>query len=94
MASISRLPLALQEVYEWQYAGTCRTEDPETFFSPDAERGPRRKARENAAKAMCAVCPVINQCLQHALAVKEPYGVWGGLTTREREEYLTQELAG
>jgi WhiB family redox-sensing transcriptional regulator len=32
----------------------------------------------------CNQCPVVKQCLEHALKVKEPYGVWGGLTTSER----------
>lgn len=90
MASIARLPMPLMEVYEWQYEGACRDADPETFFSPESERGPRRRARENAAKEYCARCPVIEQCLEHALKVREPYGVWGGLTTGER----AHELAG
>ncbi|MGH3496796.1 MAG: WhiB family transcriptional regulator [Nocardioidaceae bacterium] len=84
MANIARLPLPLMDVYEWQYSGSCMKADPEVFFSPESERGPRRRARENAAKSYCARCPVIDQCLRHALAVKEPYGVWGGLTTGER----------
>ena len=85
MASISRLPQPLQEEYEWQYQGACRGADPDIFFSPEAERGPRRYAREKAAKAICATCPVIETCLNHALKVREPYGVWGGLTAQERE---------
>ena len=91
MAAISRLPMPIQETYEWQYEGACREADPETFFSPDAERGPRRRAREAAAKAMCAVCPVVQQCLEHALTVREPYGVWGGLTINERDSILQQQ---
>lgn len=93
MASIARLPMPLQEVYEWQYEGACRGVDPETFFSPDAERGPRRTARETTAKALCSVCPVIDACLSHALAVKEPYGVWGGLNATEREALQAPRLA-
>ena len=88
MAAISRLPMPIQETYEWQYEGACREADPETFFSPDAERGPRRRAREAAAKALCAVCPVVQQCLDHALQVREPYGVWGGLNINERDNLL------
>jgi len=88
MAAISRLPMPIQETYEWQYEGACRDVDPETFFSPDAERGPRRRAREAAAKALCNVCPVVQQCLNHALTVREPYGVWGGLTINERDQLL------
>ena len=88
MASIGRLPKPLQESYEWQYSAACIGVDESVFFSPDAERGPSRRAREAAAKALCAVCPVRQQCLDHALAVREPYGVWGGLTFNERENLL------
>jgi WhiB family redox-sensing transcriptional regulator len=88
MASISRLPKPLQESYEWQHAAACKGVDESVFFSPDAERGPSRRAREAAAKALCAVCPVVQECLEHALAVREPYGVWGGLSISERENLL------
>ncbi len=94
MASIARLPMPLQETYEWQYEGACRSVDPETFFSPDAERGPRRRSREARAKALCAVCPVIEACRAHALAVREPYGVWGGLNINERDMILNHRQAG
>jgi WhiB family redox-sensing transcriptional regulator len=94
MAAIARLPMPIQETYEWQYEGACREADPETFFSPDAERGPRRRAREAAAKALCAVCPVVQECLNHALQVREPYGVWGGLNINERDSLLQQRRAG
>ncbi len=93
MAEISRLPAPIQESYEWQYDGACRTQDPETFFSPDAERGPRRRSREDNAKALCATCPVIRQCREHALRVQEPYGVWGGLTINERAEIIAHRKA-
>jgi WhiB family redox-sensing transcriptional regulator len=88
MASIARLPMPLQETYEWQYDSACRNVDPEVFFSPDAERGPSRRNREATAKALCAVCPVVRECLNHALTVREPYGVWGGLTINERDQLL------
>ena len=88
MAAISRLPKPVQESYEWQYLGACRWVDPETFFSPEHERGPRRRAREAAAKDLCAHCPVTAECLAHALDVREPYGVWGGLNATEREHRL------
>ena len=93
MASIARLPMPLLEVYEWQYEGACTEAEPETFFSPESERGPRRQARERIAKSYCARCPVVEECLEHALAVREPYGVWGGLTIGERNNLLTQRQA-
>ncbi len=94
MASISRLPMPIQESYEWQFDGACRTTDPETFFSPETERGPRRRRREERAKALCAQCPVVRQCLDHALTVREPFGVWGGLNATEREHLLRDRAAG
>ncbi len=93
MASISRLPKPLMDVYEWQYDAKCRQVDPEKFFSPDAERGPRRRSREANAKAICATCPVIAECLEHALTVREPYGVWGGLSSNERIDLVSSEAA-
>ncbi len=88
MASTSRLPMPIQESYAWQHQGACHGIDPETFFSPETERGPRRRAREAQAKALCAACPVVRECLDHALTVREPFGVWGGLNTTEREHLL------
>ncbi|MGA9102003.1 WhiB family transcriptional regulator [Aeromicrobium sp.] len=88
MASIDRLPKPVQTSYEWQYRSACREVDPETFFSPEFERGPRRRAREAAAKDLCARCPVVDACLKHAIDVREPYGVWGGLNATEREHLL------
>ncbi len=94
MASISRLPAPIQESYDWQARGACNDTDPETFFSPESERGPRRRKREAAAKARCAVCPVVAECLDHALTVREPYGVWGGLNATEREHVLAGRRTG
>ena len=37
---------------------------------------------------MCQTCPVVEQCRRHALAVHEPYGVWGGLSEAERDEII------
>ena len=90
MVNIERLPLPRQEMYEWQYDGLCRTVDPEEFFSPEAERGAPKARREAAAKSLCERCPVIEPCREHALAVREPYGVWGGLTEAERREILAR----
>ncbi len=84
MAEISRLPGPVAGRWDWQLEAACRELGPETFFHPEGERGPRRRAREAAAKAVCRSCPVITECLQHALAVHEDYGVWGGLSEHER----------
>ncbi|MFY0408179.1 WhiB family transcriptional regulator [Solicola sp. PLA-1-18] len=83
--TVERLPLPLQENWEWQYEAACSGMDSACFFAPATERGPKRDAREDAAKAVCATCPVIEQCLEHAMRVREPFGVWGGMTASERE---------
>ena len=90
MSETSRLPKPVVESWEWQYQGACRSLPTEMFFHPDGERGPRRVAREKAAKAVCASCPVIAQCRAHALAAQEPYGIWGGLSEEERFEIISK----
>ena len=91
MAELSRLPVAVADVWEWQLDGSCREADARLFFHPDGERGPARRKRDAAAMAVCAGCPVIEQCRRHGLSVREPYGVWGGLTEDDREEIYRAE---
>ncbi|EMD30187.1 Sporulation regulatory protein WhiD [Amycolatopsis azurea DSM 43854] len=65
------------------------------FFHTDNERGSARERRETRAKAICQTCPVLAQCRKHALAVQEPYGIWGGLGEIERRElFLRERRAG
>jgi WhiB family redox-sensing transcriptional regulator len=71
-------------LWSWRLRAACRDVDSAVFFSPDGERGPKRAAREARAKAICAGCPVIRQCATHAIWYGERYGVWGGLSERER----------
>ncbi|HSK28010.1 MAG TPA: WhiB family transcriptional regulator [Jiangellales bacterium] len=85
MADLSRLPGPVADIWEWQLQGACRSADPDLFFHPEGERGPRKTRRDEAARSICAGCPVLAQCRSHALAVREPYGVWGGLTEDDRE---------
>ena len=85
MADIRRLPTPVAEVWDWQLHGACRGENTSLFFHPDGERGPARARRQTAAKAVCARCPVLEACLKHALSVREPYGVWGGMSEEEHE---------
>ena len=85
MADVSRLPGPNADIWDWQMDGVCRGEDPNIFFHPEGERGSARENRQNAAKSLCKRCPVISECAAHALAVREPYGVWGGMTEEERE---------
>jgi WhiB family redox-sensing transcriptional regulator len=91
MAEISRLPGPVADLWEWQLEGSCRTADPRAFFHPEGERGPARRDRDAAAAAICAGCPVLLECRNHALTVREPYGVWGGLTEDDRNAIYLAE---
>lgn len=93
MAEISRLPGPIADIWEWQLEGACREHDTNLFFHPEGERGPARRQRDEAAKAICATCPVLQQCRDHALTVREPYGVWGGLTEDDRERIYAEQRA-
>lgn len=84
MTDVRRLPGTAAGGWDWQLSGACRSQDPAIFFHPDGERGRARASRERAAKRVCGRCPVLRQCRTQAVAAQEPYGVWGGLTERER----------
>lgn len=88
MANVRRLPGPIADIWDWQRFGACRGRDSAQFFHPDGERGSSRNRREMAAKAVCRSCPVRPECAAHALAVREPYGVWGGFTEAERLRLL------
>lgn len=88
MSDVSRLPGPLSELWDWQFKGRCRTLGSELFFHPEGERGQARAERDKAAQGVCASCPVIAECAAHALSVREPFGVWGGLTEEDREAIL------
>ncbi|MFB7475132.1 WhiB family transcriptional regulator [Kitasatospora sp. NPDC056184] len=89
MTDISRLPGAAEQHWSWQLDGACRTVDSSVFFHPVNERGAAAKEREQHAKSVCARCPVRVPCRRYALATREPYGVWGGLTEEERRALFT-----
>lgn len=93
MAEIRRLPALREGDWDWQVAASCRGSDTANFYHPENERGPSRARRETHAKAVCATCPVIANCLRWALAAREPYGVWGGLSVDERERLLARQSA-
>jgi WhiB family transcriptional regulator, redox-sensing transcriptional regulator len=75
----------------WELQARCRDEDPLLFFGPNRfEQKRERLAREAAAKEVCATCPAIQACREHALAMGEHYGVWGGLGESDRRTLLYQ----
>lgn len=81
-------PSALDEL-EWRESAACLPQPAELFFGmDDNESAADRRTREDQAKAICAVCVVKTECLEYALTMREPYGIWGGLTELERKARL------
>jgi WhiB family redox-sensing transcriptional regulator len=75
--------------FEWRERAACLPHPTVLFFGlDDNETSVERRAREDDAKAICALCDVRKECLDHALAVREPYGIWGGLNEIERRQLL------
>jgi WhiB family redox-sensing transcriptional regulator len=64
---------------EWASRAACASLPKEMFYPTEA-KGPTVEA----PKEVCRSCPVRRQCLEHALRVREPFGIWGGLDERER----------
>ncbi len=69
---------------EWRDKAACRDEDPELFFP--IGNGPAAQAQIARAKAVCARCPVVRECLAWALETGQDAGVWGGHTEEERRQ--------
>jgi len=66
----------------WHEKAACRGADPDLFFPP--EEGGKAQARK--AKAICGGCPVRTECLAHAIRHGEHWGVWGGVSERDRRQ--------
>jgi len=67
----------------WQLQANCLGVDPDLFF-------PERGASTKEAKAVCRGCTVREDCLEYALANGEKFGIWGGLSERERRRIRRQ----
>lgn len=74
----------------WHSEAACRSDEAGLFFAPSKEPTAARLSREENAKRVCARCPVMLECREHALRQPEPYGVWGGLTAAERRVVLAR----
>ena len=62
---------------EWQERALCAQTDPEAFF-------PEKGGSTREAKRICTTCEVRAECLEYALEHDERFGIWGGLSERER----------
>ncbi|NYG06647.1 WhiB family redox-sensing transcriptional regulator [Phycicoccus badiiscoriae] len=65
---------------DWAPMGSCSTSDPDALFV--------QGAAQQTAKVVCQRCPVIAECLADALDNRTEFGVWGGMTERERRALL------
>jgi len=71
------------EVRSWQDFANCLGVDPDLFF-------PERGASTREAKEVCRGCVVREECLEYALANGEKFGIWGGMSERERRRIRRQ----
>lgn len=67
------------EELPWAADAKCLQADPETFF-------PEKGGSTREAKRICVECGVREQCLDYALENDERFGIWGGLSERERRK--------
>ena len=86
--SVQAWPSTLEEFWTWQMEAACRQVDTTLFYSPEGERGSRKERREAAAKQVCGSCKVVELCAAYAVATREPYGTWGGLSENDRRELI------
>lgn len=71
--------MILLETLPWASEAKCLQADPETFF-------PEKGGSTREAKRICGECTVRNECLEYALDHDERFGIWGGLSERERRK--------
>ena len=68
-----------EDALAWQSDSLCAQTDPEAFF-------PEKGGSTRDAKKICASCEVRTRCLEYALQNDERFGIWGGLSERERRK--------
>ena len=73
------------EMLSWQERALCAQTDPEAFF-------PEKGGSTREAKRVCLTCEVQADCLDYALQHDERFGIWGGLSERERRKLKKQAV--
>lgn len=86
--------MSAQRVEEvWQLKAACRGPQASVFFPPPHfERKDEKLERETRAKSICSSCSVKDECLDYAVAIREPHGIWGGLNESERRALIAQRV--
>ena len=77
------ISIPVTEDKSWQDLANCLGGDPDVFF-------PARGASTREAKEVCGGCVVREDCLEYALANGEKFGIWGGMSERERRRIRRQ----
>ena len=71
--------------FAWHQHALCAQTDPEAFF-------PEKGGSTREAKRVCSNCTVRAECLEYALANDERFGIWGGMSERERRRLKKQAI--
>jgi WhiB family redox-sensing transcriptional regulator len=79
LGDLTELIDVTEEEQDWQERALCAQTDPEAFF-------PEKGGSTREAKRICLGCEVKDECLEYALAHDERFGIWGGLSERERRK--------
>ncbi|HUR14770.1 MAG TPA: WhiB family transcriptional regulator [Mycobacteriales bacterium] len=74
-----------ETLLSWQDKALCAQTDPESFF-------PEKGGSTREAKRICVSCEVKQECLEYALMQDERFGIWGGLSERERRRLKRQAV--
>lgn len=80
MGTFAGHPLVIDDMDNWASRGACVSADPDALFV--------RGKEQRSAKGVCRGCPVVAECLADALDNRTEFGVWGGMTERERRALL------
>lgn len=79
LSTLSLVDMLDEGLLSWQDRALCAQTDPEAFF-------PEKGGSTREAKRVCASCDVRSECLEYALGNDERFGIWGGLSERERRK--------
>lgn len=83
-----------QEILHWNQRALCKSLGDTMFYPVDGETTGARTRREQAARAICRRCEVAPDCLQYAFETNDQFGIWGGLTERERARTMDRSGSG
>lgn len=75
----------------WRTRALCRDGDLSVWFPPESLGEARVEEASARAAEVCARCPVLLDCREYALEAREPAGVWGGMSTKQRVALLRRE---